>query len=182
MTVPEIRPTFEIETPWSVAEAMKRLRTSITGPVATAVGCTTSQHAELYVPDAERHPWSPWLSIELEETPTGCRVRGRFSPHPHVWTLYMFGWFALAFAALVGSSWGYAQWATDARPWALISIPAAVVGASVLYAVSFIGQRLGAHQMVGLRSVVFEALAESPARPPESDEPPPDPVTMPGGR
>lgn len=159
MTVPEIRPTFEIVTGLSVVEAMRRLRRAISGPGAAAVGCTATHHAELYIPEPARRPWSPWLSLELEEAPTGCLVRGRFSPHPAVWTLYMFLWFALGFAVLVGASWGYAQWATDSRPWALASLPVAAAAAAALFAVSLVGQRLGRHQMVELRAVVLDALS-----------------------
>jgi Na+-driven multidrug efflux pump len=71
----------------------------------------------------------------------------------------MFLWFALGFATLVGATWGYAQWATDAIPWAFALIPVAAIGATVLVTASLVGQRLGAQQMVELRSVVYEAAA-----------------------
>jgi len=161
MTVPEIRPTFELEIDLSPADAMNRLRRAISGPEARASGCTATHHAELYVSEAARRPWSPWLSLELEALSTGCLVRGRFSPHPHVWTLYMFCWFALGFAVLVGGSWGYAQWATDVAPWALVSLPVATAAAAGLVAASLVGQRLGQHQMVELRQLVFDVLSDS---------------------
>ncbi len=162
MTVPEIRPTFEIATDLSPAEVMNRLRHVISGPEARATGCTATHHAELYVSEAARRAWSPWLSLELEPQARGCRVRGRFSPHPHVWTLYMFCWFALGFAVLVGASWGYAQWATDVHPWALLSLPVATLAAAGLVVVSLVGQRLGRYQMVDLRQVVFDVLSDPP--------------------
>ena len=160
MTVPEIRPTFEVDTDLSCADAMSRLRRAITGPEARATGCTATHHAELYVSEAARRPWSPWLSLELEALSAGCRVRGRFSPHPHVWTLYMFCWFALGFSVLVGASWGYAQWVTEVHPWALLCLPIAMLGAAGLFVASLVGQRLGRHQMVELRQVVFDVLSE----------------------
>lgn len=161
MTVPEIRPTFELDSDLSVADTMDRLRRAMSGPEARATGCAATHHAELYVPEAARRLWSPWLSLELEERSPGCRVRGRFSPHPHVWTLYMFLWFALGFSVLVGASWGYAQWATDSRPWALLILPAAAVGAVALVVTSLVGQRLGRQQMVALRGVVFDVVPTS---------------------
>ena len=73
----------------------------------------------------------------------------------------MFLWFALGFAMLVGASWGYAQWATDSRPWALLSLPVAAVGAAALVVTSLVGQRLGRQQMVELRGVVFDVVPTS---------------------
>ena len=47
------------------------------------------------------------------KTVTALSVRGRFAPHPNVWTFYLFVAFGLGFALLVGLTWGYAQWATE---------------------------------------------------------------------
>jgi hypothetical protein len=125
------------------------------------VGVSVGRHAELFVPERERRVWSPWLSVTTEsDGRSGSRVRGRFAPHPHVWTLYMFLAFGLAFAVLVGVTWGYAQWAMDRPPWALLSFPAGVVLAGGLYLTSLTGQRLGAAQIEELATTLTELVAE----------------------
>ena len=87
-------------------------------------------------------------------------MRGRFAPHPQVWTLYMFLAIGLGFGLLVGITWGYAQWAMGEPPWALLSLPLGLVLGSGLYLVSLIGQRLGGKQIEHLESALTELVAE----------------------
>ena len=42
-------------------------------------------------------------------------------------TFYLFLAFGLGFALLVGLTWGYAQWATGAEPWALMPLTATLI-------------------------------------------------------
>ena len=88
----------------------------------------------------------------------GSLLKGRFAPHPNVWTLYLFLAFGLGFALLVGTTWGYAQWATDRTPWALASVPVVLVFGLLLYVSSQVGQRLGAEQMDHLRDALDELV------------------------
>jgi len=112
------------------------------------------------VPPDERRIWSPHLSVTAEDDPqAGTLLRGRFGPHPHLWTFYMFLAFGLGFALLVGLSWGYAQWAMEVTPWALLSVPTAVVLGGLLYLAGLIGQRLGAEQITTLRAGLEELIA-----------------------
>jgi hypothetical protein len=86
-------------------------------------------------------------------------VSGRFAPHPSVWTLYLFLAFGLAFALLVGVTWGYAQWAMDSVPWALGSAPVIVALGMALFGISMLGQRLSASQMLELRSALDDLIS-----------------------
>jgi hypothetical protein len=85
-------------------------------------------------------------------------LRGRFAPHPNIWTLYVFAAFGLGFSLLVGATWGYAQWATESTPWALISVPLVAILGGALYLASLVGQRLGADQMMQLRAALDELI------------------------
>jgi len=126
-------------------------------------GVSVGRHAELFVTDEERRVWSPWLSITAEKQANGSVLRGRFAPHPGVWTLYLFLAFGLGFAFLVGTTWGYAQWAIDRTPWALLTIPLVLILGGGLYFASLVGQRLGAEQMIQLRAAVETLITdESP--------------------
>ena len=53
---------------------------------------------------------------------------------------------------------GYAQWATESTPWALIAVPLVVVLGVALYLASQIGQRLGSEQMIQLRAALEELI------------------------
>ncbi|MFV2072866.1 MAG: hypothetical protein ACC742_09480 [Thermoanaerobaculales bacterium] len=155
MTAPRIRPDFEIGIDADPDVVMERVRANL-ARCHRCTGMSVGRHAELFVPVAERRVWSPWLSVSARERDGVAVLKGRFAPHPNVWTLYLFLAFGLAFALLVGLSWGYAQWVMRVPPWALLSLPAALILGGLLLMVSVFGQRLGAEQMVQLRSALEE--------------------------
>ncbi len=158
MPNPQVRPSFDIEVDLDPTLLMQRLRRRL--PQCTGcVGISVGPHAELFVPENERRVWSPWLSVTVREGGRGAVVRGRFAPHPNIWTLYLFLAFGLGFALLVGLTWGYAQWAMETTPWALVSAPLGALAMGALYGISLIGQRLGASQMGQLRAALYELIS-----------------------
>jgi len=157
MTAPRVRPRFEIEIDLDADALMDRVRERLP-QCPHCTGVSVGRHAELFVPDTERRLWSPWLSVTADEKGSGSLLRGRFAPHPNVWTLYLFLSFGLGFALLVGTTWGYAQWATERTPWALASIPIIIVLGVLLYFASQVGQRLGGDQMDHLRDAIDELI------------------------
>jgi hypothetical protein len=103
--------------------------------------------------------WSPYLNLEVEDEPDGLAIRGRFSPHPHVWTLFMAVYILLAILALGGLSYGIVQHTLGQAPWSLLIVPAAVALSGFVYGATLIGQGLGAEQMYLMRSLVDRAGA-----------------------
>ena len=160
MLKPRIRPRFSIEVDADPDVLMDRLRGNLKQcPLCT--GVSVGRHAELFVPGHEQRVWSPWLSVTTEECGDGAVLKGRLAPHHSVWTLYLFLAFALGFALLVGISWGYAQSVMEQTPWALLSLPGAIILGGLLFLASVLGQRLGAEQMVQLRAVLEELVRPS---------------------
>jgi hypothetical protein len=158
MSAPRIRPRFELDLADDPDVVMERLRSKLV-ECPRCTGVSVGRHAELFVPEDEQRVWSPWLSVTADEgADGGARVRGRFAPHPHVWTLYMFLAFALGFALLVGVTWGYAQWAMDTTPWALLSLPVGIVLGLLLYLVSLTGQKLGHEQIERLEKALVDLI------------------------
>ena len=157
MTSPRVRPTFEVVIDRKPDVVMDDLRRRLV-QCDHCTGMSVGRHAELFVPKSEQRLWSPWLSITALEDRDGTLVRGRFAPHPSVWTFYLFLAFGLGFALLVGATWGYAQWATDVRPWALATVPAVMALGVCLYGISLIGQKMSASQMAELRKAFDELV------------------------
>jgi hypothetical protein len=153
----QVRPRFELEIACDPDSLMEGLRDRLPN-CPNCTGVSVGRHAELFVPEANRRLWSPWLSITADEKDDGAVLRGRFAPHPDVWTFYLFLAFGLGFALLVGTTWGYAQWATETAPWALMIIPRVMVLGVALYLASQIGQRLGSEQMTQLRAAIEELI------------------------
>ena len=145
-------------------EVLERLQKSIADPGNSCHGMSLDGHAEIFVDDAERRFYSPWLSLTIEAGPTsdsgraGTRLHGRFSPAPGVWTFYMFLHFFFGFLLFAGGMYGYSQWILGITPWFLLSVP--IFGSLMLlvFLGSFIGRRLGRDQMEMLRDVVRRAL------------------------
>lgn len=158
MTAPRVRPRFEFELAADPDRVMEKLRERLP-ECPNCTGVSVGRHAELFVPEEEQRVWSPWLSVTAEASESnGAVVRGRFAPHPHIWTLYMFLSFGLGFGLLVGVTWGYAQWAMDQTPWALLSLPLGIVLGGALYLVSLAGQKLGHDQIEHLEEALIELL------------------------
>jgi hypothetical protein len=111
------------------------------------------------VPDREsRHFWSPQLTVDVDVDGEGALLRGRFGPHPHVWTLYM-AIHALGAMSTIGAAmFGLSQYLVGQTPWALLALPAAPVLAALVWAMAFVGQGLSAEQMYALRRFVEESL------------------------
>lgn len=151
MDVPKMRPTFEIGLPIAPDDAVNQMRAQLRDEFRE---CTTSagRCVDLFVSDEERHFWSPHLSVQVEEEESGSRLYARFGPHPEVWTMFVFLYSAVGFAALLGVGWGYAQWISGRPPWALLVVPGAAAVAALLYLGSRVGQRLGRDQMSALRT------------------------------
>ncbi len=160
MTARLVRPRFEIDFVSDPDAVMEEVRSRLP-ECPHCTGMSVGRHAELFVPQAERRVWSPWLSVTAHERGDGTVLKGRFAPHPSVWTLYLFLSFGLGFALLVGTSLGYAQWATERTPWALVSIPLVGLLGMALYLASQVGQRLGAEQMDRLQHAISELTAYS---------------------
>ena len=152
-----VRPRFEIKIGCDPDSLMEGLRDRLPN-CPNCTGVSVGRHAELFVPENERRIWSPWLSVTADEGADGAVLRGRFAPHPNVWTFYLFLAFGLGFALLVGTAWGYAQWATETTPWALLVVPLVMVLGVTLYLASQIGQRLGSEQMTQLRAALEELI------------------------
>jgi hypothetical protein len=157
MSAPRVRPRFEVETDLDADSIMERLRRRLP-ECPHCTGMSVGRHAELFVPERDRRVWSPWLSVTADDHAPGSLLRARFAPHPSVWTFYLFLAFGIGFGLLVGTTWGYAQWATDQTPWALASVPIVLVLGFLLFLVSQVGQKLGGSQMEDLRDALEELI------------------------
>jgi hypothetical protein len=157
MTSPRVRPRFEIEIDIEADAIMDRVRERLPR-CPRCTGVSVGRHAELFVPDSDRRLWSPWLSVTADSRDGGALLRGRFAPHPNVWTFYLFLAFGLGFVLLIGTTWGYAQWATERTPWALAIVPTVLLLGALLYLASQVGQKLGGEQMDHLRAALDELI------------------------
>jgi len=158
MDRPRIRPTFSIPLIPDADTAMSALRERLTGTEYEACSRSLGRCAEFFVKEDERRVWSPCLSVQVEPAPEGSLLRGRFGPHPELWTLFMFLYTAVGFLAVMGLMLGFVQWQSGLEAWGFWGAYLGFPGLGVLYAVSATGQRLSAHQMEELRERIDELV------------------------
>ena len=144
-----MRPAFSVKLPLTADEAIDRIRTEIEASNLNTM--SAGRCAEFRVPESERRFWSPYLSVQLQDTVDGSVLRGRFSPRPEIWTMFIFVYFLMTFAIFFGAAFGYVQWSMGDSPWGFLAVPIGVIVIALLHTASLIGQRLSSDQTVQLR-------------------------------
>ncbi len=175
MSIPVMRPTFSLRVGMSPESVIARLGVLIDQPGETFTGKVVGRHIILTVRDAQRHFWSPWLEIEVtgaddgvvgenpganpgEDPGAGAELRGRFTPHPSIWTGFAFGYLSLIVLALFAFMWGLSQWLIDQRPTVLWAALACCVVMGLMWWSAQVGQKLARVQMEALRKAVDGAI------------------------
>ena len=156
-----MRPRFEIQLPVDRERWLDALRSLLLNDAGSLRGQVFRKHAVVQMRDEERTFWSPYLNLEVEDEPDGSAIRGRFSPHPNVWTMFMGVYILLAIVALGAISYGIVQYTLGQSPWAFAIAPAAVAMFGFVYGATLIGQGLGAEQMYAMRSLIDRACVDA---------------------
>lgn len=156
-----MRPRFEFQLPIERERWLGALKSRLQSDAGSLRGQVFRKHAVVEVRDGERTFWSPYLNLEVEDEPDGSAIRGRFSPHPNVWTMFMAVYILLGIAALGGLSYGIVQYTLGQSPWALLVVPAAIALFGFVYGATLIGQGLGAEQMYKMRSLIDRACVDA---------------------
>lgn len=152
-----MRPRFELQLPVERETWLDALRRLLDDEPGVCTGQIFRKHAVVEVRDDKRSFWSPYLNLDVDDEPDGSAIRGRFSPHPHVWTLFMAIYILLAILGLAGVVYGFVQYTLGEPPWGAWITPAAVALFGFVYGATLIGQGLGAEQMYVMRSLIDRA-------------------------
>ncbi len=157
-----------METPVPPPAVLQTVHERLCDERSPMAGVVAEGRIELYVPSERQHLWSPQLVVDVlpsEKAGAGSLLRGRFSPHPHVWALYLGAAAVTAFTTLVAASFAYAQWVIGQAPSALWALPLAVLAWVALYGVALQGQRWGEEQVRELRTFLIEGLKVTERQP-----------------
>jgi hypothetical protein len=149
-----IRPTFSIPLAPDADAVMSTLRDRLADSDYGECSKSRGRCAEFFVNEKERRLWSPCLSVQVEPAAEGSLLRGRFGPHPELWTFFMFFYTAVGFLAVIGLLLGFVQWQSGMSAWGFWAALAGFTGLGVLFGVSATGQRMSAHQMSELKERV----------------------------
>lgn len=157
---PHLRPRFTLDVPCPSADATRKLKQYLDSPAGPYEGSVVKRHAQIQVRGSARRVWSPWLSFVIEETPTGCRFDGKFTPHPNVWTFFL-ALYALAVLLGVGAGiFTLVQRSLGESPWGLWLVAAAVLIGGGATVAAWLGPGLGAEDMVAMAQFVEKSVSE----------------------
>ena len=153
-----VLPRFEIVVGCPEQAVAANLQRRLAAQGCESTGWVEVPYAELHVPEAERHFWSPRLQVTLDDHPRGTIVHCCFRPEPGVWTGFVFAHCVFGVVALAGLSLGLAQWTLGHTPSAMIAAGVAAAASLALYVGALFGHKLGHEQMCMLRREFDEAL------------------------
>ena len=101
------RPLYEAHCGLAPSDVLERVRQALTAGGSPCEGHVGRRHLNLHIHDADRHVWSPWISIEVKPHPEGSYLRGYFGPHPSLWGIYTAMYAAQAFILIAGLMHGW---------------------------------------------------------------------------
>lgn len=158
MFASRLRPTFSHPIQTDSDSVFAALRSGFEAKPDEVQGQYRKLQAMVSIVKQKRHFWSPWLHLEIRNSEPIATVFGRFSPHPSIWTGFMFSYLALAVVAFFASILGSAQCLLSYYPWGFFLIPASGVLALVLWFASQAGQKLAWAEMEFMHQVVLDCL------------------------
>ena len=157
------RPRWMLEVSEPPAELVDRIRARLDEPGCPYSGSVGRSHVLLSLGDEERHFWSPTLDIEFDVTESATRLRGKFGPHPEVWTMFVFLWSVLVAMWLGGAMFGAVQWLIGETPTGGFAVVVATAGLGGSCSINLLGQRTGHDQMADMRRFILDSIATSPS-------------------
>ena len=155
-----IRPRFQQVIASSAEAFQQHVKSQLGKPGARCVGTVIPDFIILKIPQAERHFWSPQLSLSLEEEEEEGHIliRGLYGPNPSVWAIFFFGYAALGILALFAGIIGFSRLSLELEAQILWLLPVFAGMALALYVGAQAGQKIGAAQMFTLHHFLEEAI------------------------
>ena len=158
MSSPNPRPSFCLPTDLSDDEVVRRLSESLAKSADQVSAKFKSHHGILTVVETERHFWSPWLHLEIRETNGTRELFGRFSPHPSIWTGFVFTYLAMMVLTFFSVMIGVSQLLARQVAFGFWLIPVWLGVCVCLWIASQVGQRLAQDEMRLLKSLTEDAI------------------------
>ncbi len=149
-----MRPEFNIALTVAGETVLDEVSQRLRNPELNLTGQVIRGHAVIMIPKVRRSILSPTLDLETVADDGVEVMKGRFHPHPNVWTGFMALFGILGLLGVAGLMYGFAQMTVHETPWALWAGPAAAALIAFVYGAAFIGQGLSAEEMHEMRSFV----------------------------
>ncbi|MCF8256035.1 MAG: hypothetical protein K9J06_00660 [Flavobacteriales bacterium] len=150
MTPIAVRPRFKKQCQCVTEDVEQRVRDRLQAQDSPCVGHFVEGYAVLKIPAAQRHFWSPQLSVSFEQTAEGTLMRGLYGPDPGLWAFFFYGRAVVGIIAMMVVIAGLSEWwlHDDLTYFALLPVCGAV--AFALWAIARSGRKIGEPQTLVL--------------------------------
>lgn len=155
-----IRLRFHIESAYTTEELIAIIKSNLAKENASCTGRAKDRYATLLISQAERHYWSPQLSLTFEQEEETCLIRGVYGPAPSVWTMFVFFYSLIGFLVLIIGVMGLSNMSLGKSTTILWFVPLLIAVFCSLYMVSYFGQNMGKEQMITLHRFFKECLKD----------------------
>jgi len=152
-----IRPGFETTTSLNRAELAKNILEQKSAHPGFNL-MTYETYSVLQICKQDQHYWSPELHLTFSDDETNMVVRGKYQPHPNVWTLFTLLYLAAVLTLLAILLIGMTKISLGISTNALFLSLLPAAGIFGLYFASQIGQRLGHEQTEYLHEIMQQAM------------------------
>lgn len=153
-----LRPRFEIQLEASTDEVMDRLGAALAADGASVLGHRYVHQYELYVPEPDRHFWSPFLNLLFYEDGGSTRIEGRFGPNVNVWTLFLALYAVLGLSGCVGLVIAWSQYTIGQSSSGFVLVGACMILSLVVWIAGKVGESLAGPQIEHIKEFVEGSL------------------------
>ncbi|MBK9733725.1 MAG: hypothetical protein IPO92_01655 [Saprospiraceae bacterium] len=158
-----VRPKFEMKSQKTPEKIIALVKDKLKQNLHHLQGQAMHDHITIRVERAQRHYWSPQLSIIMYREPedSETKIIGVYGPMPNVWTLFTVVYLAIFVLSIFISIIGFSQKALGYEYKILWILPVFAIIALSMYMLSQFGQKLGAAQTYAIHYFFEEAIGET---------------------
>lgn len=158
MTAIAVRPRFKKQCDCIPNNVEERIKQRLQAADSPCVGHFVEGYIVLKIPAAQRHFWSPQLSVSFESSDSGTVIRGLYGPDPGIWAFFFYGRALVAIIALMVCVAGFSEWWVHDDLSYLALLPVCLAVAAGLWAIARSGRKLGEPQTLVLHHFFEEAV------------------------
>ena len=157
-----IRPKFQLVTDLSIDQIIAHTKEKLKDETHGLHGQAKQDHITIRIDRAQRHFWSPQLSVLLQDDQVEGKtlLTGVYGPMPNVWSLFALVYLAIAVLFTFISIVGFSQRALGQDAPILYTLPFLLIATIAMYIISQFGQKLGAPQTYRIHYFFEEVLGE----------------------
>jgi hypothetical protein len=153
-----VRPRFRKQCNCVPDDVETRIKERLNAADSPCVGHFVEGYIVLKIPAAQRHFWSPQLSVSFEKTDDGTLIRGLYGPDPGVWAFFFYGRAMIGIVALMIAIAGMSEWWVHQDLSYFAYLPICAFVAFALWAIARMGRNIGAEQTLVLHHFFEDAV------------------------